>query len=81
MNEEILIEKIRDILTAYTPLKREDIQLDSHLTDELNLDSADLLELVMTAEEEFKIRIDDSVFEHVKTIRQIITTIKEAQIA
>ncbi|MDV2684026.1 acyl carrier protein [Alkalihalophilus lindianensis] len=80
MSDEFILEKIRTIITSYTPLKPEDIKMDSHLTDELGLDSADLLELVMTAEEQFGINIDDSIFEEVKTIKHIVDTIKESKI-
>ncbi|WEG18271.1 acyl carrier protein [Alkalihalophilus pseudofirmus] len=80
MSDEFILEKIRSIITSYTPLKPEDINLESHLTDELELDSADLLELVMTAEEQFNINIDDSIFEEVKTIQHIVNTIKESKI-
>ncbi|WP_017727074.1 acyl carrier protein [Halalkalibacterium ligniniphilum] len=72
MSDEFILEKIKDIITSYTPLKHEDINLESHLTDEFNLDSTDLLELVMTAEEQFNIHIEDSIFDEVKSIQHIV---------
>ena len=51
--------------------------LDAKLKDDLNLDSLDSVELIMSAEEEFGIEIPDEDVMNFKTVNDIVNYIEE----
>lgn len=65
-------DRVTDLLCEQLGVDAEQITADAHLCDDLGADSLDLVEIVMTIEEELKIEIDDEVAErwtHVRDIR------------
>lgn len=64
---EALLLLISDNVGLNIIVKEED-----SLKDDLGLDDLDIIELVMTLEEEFDIVIDDSVTENLTTVQSII---------
>ena len=67
----MVFDKIRDILAEQLDVKPGMITRDTDLLDDLGADSLDLVELIMTLEEEYGISAtDESVYEH-KTVGQI----------
>lgn len=69
-------ERIKNIIFEYTPdFTKEDINIDS-TTDDLNLDSLDLVEIAIAIEEEFKVEgIVDKCLE-VKTIKELVNLLE-----
>ena len=66
-----VFDKIRDILAEQLDVKPGMITRDTDLLDDLGADSLDLVELIMTLEEEYGISAtDEAVYEH-KTVGQI----------
>lgn len=53
------------------------LSLETNLVDDLGLDSLDLLECLMSVENEFEIEIDDTKAESVKTIGDAVTLVTE----
>lgn len=51
---------------------RNDITPDTHLRDDLSVDSLDAVEIAMSVEDEHLIVVPDEVFEGFKTVRDII---------
>jgi len=67
----MVFDKIRDILAEQLDVKPGMITRDTDLLDDLGADSLDLVELIMTLEEEYGISAtDEAVYEH-KTVGQI----------
>jgi len=67
----MVFDKIRDILAEQLDVEPGMITRDTDLLDDLGADSLDLVELIMTLEEEYGISAtDESVYEH-KTVGQI----------
>lgn len=58
-------------------IEEEKITLDAKLKDDLNLDSLDSVELIMSAEEEFGIEIPDEDVMNFKTVNDIVNYIEE----
>jgi acyl carrier protein len=50
----------------------DEVQPESHLADDLGLDSLDAVEMVMAFEEEFDIEIEDAAAEKFETVQDII---------
>jgi acyl carrier protein len=65
-------DRVKQIIIEQTGVKTEEITLQSHLVNDLGLDSLDSVELVMALEEEFDIEIDDEVAEKLVTVQQVV---------
>ena len=57
-------------------IEEEKVTLDAKLKDDLNLDSLDSVELIMSAEEEFGIEIPDEDVMNFKTVNDIVNYIE-----
>ena len=67
----MVFEKIREALASQFEMDPEKITRDTDVMNDLGADSLDLVELIMTLEEEYGITvIDESVYEH-KTVGEI----------
>ncbi len=71
--EEQVIALVKDQLAV------EKVSLDSHLCDDLNADSLDVVELTMTAEETFDIDIKDEDAEKSKTVKDLVELVVKAK--
>ena len=67
----MVFERIREELASQFEMDVEKITRDTDIMGDLGADSLDLVELIMTLEEEYNISVvDDSVYEH-KTVGEI----------
>lgn len=72
----MVFEKVRSILCDQLDLDEESVTESSVLTDDLGADSLDLVDLIMTLEEEFDIEIPDEDAESVKTVGDVVKYIE-----
>lgn len=73
----MIFEKIREIICDQLELEEDAVTLDSVLLDDLGADSLDLVDLVMTFEDEFDMEIPDEDLENIKTVGDIVRFIEE----
>lgn len=73
----MVLDQIKKILVETMDIEEEKITLDAKLKDDLNLDSLDSVELIMSAEEEFGIKIPDEDVMNFKTVNDIVNYIEE----
>ena len=73
----MVLDQIKKILVETMDIEEEKITLDAKLKDDLNLDSLDSVELIMSAEEEFGIEIPDEDVMNIKTVNDIVNYIEE----
>lgn len=73
----MVLDQIKKILVETMDIEEEKVTLDAKLKDDLNLDSLDSVELIMSAEEEFGIEIPDEDVMNFKTVNDIVNYIKE----
>ena len=67
-----MFEKIRSIISEQLSIDDVDtITLDTSLTEDLEADSLDAVEVIMALEDEFGIEIPDEEAEHFKTMGDI----------
>lgn len=72
-----VLEKIIDILCDQLDLDREQVTEDSEIIDDLGADSLDIVDLVMTLEEEFDTEITDEMIEGMKTVGDVVRFVEE----
>jgi acyl carrier protein len=70
-------KKIKEIIIDKLAIEDSVLDLNSHFIDDLGADSLDVVELVMTFEEEFDIPIEDDVAGDMATVQDAIDYIAE----
>lgn len=65
-------EKITEILAEQLDADREAMTMDTKIADDLGADSLDLVDLLMSIEDEFGIEIPDEDVENIQTIGDIV---------
>ncbi len=71
----------RDLLTVLKPFMRKlpggfEIREEMSLQDDLLIDSADLIDIVLKLEEQFAISIDDSRLSKLKTVADVVSVVE-----
>jgi len=69
MDKDIIISKINDFLIDEFEVDAEDIQLEANLKDTLELDSLDYVDLVVSVESNFNVKLDAEDFVSVITLQ------------
>ncbi len=72
-----IFEQVKKILCDQLDLEEEQVSEDSEVIDDLGADSLDIVDLVMTLEEEFDTEIPDEDIENLKTVGDIVKYIEE----
>ena len=73
----MIFEKVRDILTEQLDIEENLITPESSTLDDLGADSLDIVDLVMTLEDEFDMEIPDEEIENIKSVGDIVRYIEE----
>ena len=73
----MVFEKVRDILVDQLYVEEEKVTMDASITDDLGADSLDVVDLVMSLEEEFDVEIPDNQVENIKTVGDIVRYIED----
>ena len=73
----MIFEKVREIICEQFDVDEESVTLDTDIREDLDADSLDMVDLVMSCEDEFKIEVPDSAIETVKTVDDIVKFIEE----
>ena len=74
-----MFEKIRDLIVEEVGVDEEQVTMDASLKNDLNIDSLDLFEMVMTLEEEFDVEIPSEDLENIDTVGDLIQYIESHQ--
>jgi len=72
-----IFEQVKKILCDQLDLDEEQVTEDSEVIDDLGADSLDIVDLVMTLEEEFDTEIPDEDIENLRTVGDIVKYIEE----
>jgi acyl carrier protein len=78
--EEIRTD-LADIVNEVTGIPAADVQLEKSFTDDLDVDSLSMVEVVVAAEEKFDVRIPDDQVKNLKTVGDAVSYIEKAQAA
>ncbi|MBQ7089248.1 MAG: acyl carrier protein [Clostridia bacterium] len=74
----MVLEKIKAILSAQFDVEADSITPDTDLVDDLGADSLDLVDMLMSLEDEFNIgEVPDEMVEKIHTVGQLVTYIEE----
>ena len=72
-----IADRVKAIIVDKLGVDEGQVTETAAFTTDLGADSLDLVEIVMTLEEEFDVKIDDSEIENLKKVGDIITYIEK----
>lgn len=75
----MVFDKVKEIIVDTLSCDEDKVTLEANLKDDLDADSLDAVELIMSAEEEFDIEIPDEVAMNIKTVKDIVEYIENNQ--
>ena len=76
MSADNIEEKIRTIIVDQLGVEPDAVKPEASFIEDLGADSLDIVELVMTMEEEFDLTIPDEDAENMKTVKNVIDYVK-----
>ena len=68
----MILEKVKKIIADQLDFDISEITAESSIADDLGADSLDVVDMVMTFEDEFGIEIPDDAVETIKTVGDVI---------
>lgn len=66
-------EQVINLIADATKIEKAKIKADTSFVDDLNLDSLDIVELMMKMEDEFGVEIPEDEAENLKSVKDVIT--------
>ena len=73
----MVLEKVKKIICDQLDIEESIITMDSVIIEDLGADSLDVVDIIMSLEEEFDMEIADEQVENMKTIGDIVKYIEE----
>ncbi len=75
----MVLEKVKAILSEQFDVEEDTITSDTNIADDLGADSVDVVDLLMSIEDEFEIEIPDDEVENLKTVGEVVKYIEDHQ--
>ena len=73
----MVFEKVRELLVDQLDVEEDVVTMEANIQSDLGADSLDIVDLVMSLEEEFDCEIPDEEIENIKTVGDIVTYIED----
>ena len=74
----MVFEKVRSLLANQLEIDEDRITMDTNIADDLGADSLDVVELVMSIENNFGIVITDENAANLTTVRQVVEFLEKS---
>lgn len=71
------MERVKRIIEEKLGLETRDYTLESRFNEDLDCDSLDIIDIVLSVEKEFNISIPDNVLKDLKTVKDLIDYVEE----
>ena len=72
----MILEKVKVILAEQFDIDENEIAVETDLQDDLGADSLDVVDLLMSIEDEFEIEIPDEEIENIRTVGELVSYIE-----
>lgn len=77
MSNEEIFGKLKNIIIDQLGVNEENVTMEATFVDDLSADSLDIVELIMSIEEEFDMQIPDDAAEKIVTVGDVVKYIQE----
>lgn len=75
----MVLEKVKSILSEQFDAEEDSITPETNIADDLGADSLDVVDLLMSIEDEFEIEVPDEEVENLKTVGELVKYIEDHQ--
>lgn len=72
-------DKIKELIVDQLDVEEDKVTMDANIQDDLGADSLDIVDLVMSVEDAFEVKIEDEDVENIKTVGDIVSYIDNAE--
>lgn len=72
----MVLEKVKAILAEQFDVEEEKITAETDLQEDLGADSLDVVDLLMSIEDEFEVEVPDEEIENIKTVGSLVSYIE-----
>ena len=72
----MVLEKVKAILAEQFDVEEDKVTADTDLQEDLGADSLDLVDLLMSIEDEFGVEVPDDEIENIKTVGSLVSYIE-----
>ena len=69
----MVLEKVKAILAEQFDVEEDKITADTDLQEDLGADSLDVVDLLMSIEDEFEVEVPDEEIENIKTVGSLVS--------
>ena len=76
MYKRQVLEKVKAILAEQFDVEEDKITADTDLQEDLGADSLDVVDLLMSIEDEFEVEVPDEEIENIKTVGSLVSYIE-----
>lgn len=75
----MILEKVKSILSEQFSVEEDSINSQTDISADLGADSLDVVDILMSIEDEFEIEIPDEEVDNIKTVGDLVEYIKSAR--
>ncbi len=72
----MVLEKVKAILAEQFDVEEDKITADTDLQEDLGADSLDVVDLLMSIEDEFEVEVPEEEIENIKTVGSLVSYIE-----
>ncbi len=72
----MVLEKVKAILSEQFDVEEDSITADTKISEDLGADSLDVVDLLMSLEDEFEVEVPDDEIENIKTVGELVKYIE-----
>ena len=80
-SEQEILSGLAEIVNEETGIEPDAVEMDKSFTEDLDIDSLAMMTIVVNAEDKFGVQIPDTEVKNLKTVRDAVTYIANAQAA
>ena len=73
----MVLEKVKVILSTQFDVEEDSITPETDIADDLGADSVDVVDMLMSLEDEFDVEIPDEEIEKIRTVGKLVSYIEE----
>ncbi len=73
----MIFDKVKSIIVDQLDVDEDKVTLNANIQDDLGADSLDIVDLVMSFEDEFDLEIPDDQVENIKTVGDVVKYIED----
>ncbi len=75
----MVFEKVKEILCQQLDVEEDKVTMEASIADDLDADSLDVVDMLMSLEDEFDVEIPDEEIENIKTVGDLVHYIENHQ--